>query len=197
MRFGGDEVTSELLEFVALDEITHVAFGNKNGFDTWRRGPATVRRTSGQVVVGLIAIDFPLRDRRGRAELRGANIWDLVDGVAAANAAELLIGQFGAGFRRIGFFRRFTHETSPSVVAELLDLFGDDRREGVRDSAQGGTEDGGTAAKLIQFLFSKLTALPKVNSIGTEIRRAIQVDHGKVPLSRTCRICSSIHGPSD
>jgi uncharacterized ferritin-like protein (DUF455 family) len=29
LRFGGDEITSELFEFVALDEITHVAFGNK------------------------------------------------------------------------------------------------------------------------------------------------------------------------
>lgn len=29
LRFGGDEVTSELFDFVALDEITHVAFGNK------------------------------------------------------------------------------------------------------------------------------------------------------------------------
>lgn len=29
LRFGGDEVTSELFEFVALDEITHVAYGNK------------------------------------------------------------------------------------------------------------------------------------------------------------------------
>ncbi len=29
LRFGGDEVTSELFEFVALDEITHVSFGNK------------------------------------------------------------------------------------------------------------------------------------------------------------------------
>jgi uncharacterized ferritin-like protein (DUF455 family) len=29
LRFGGDEITSELFEFVALDEITHVSFGNK------------------------------------------------------------------------------------------------------------------------------------------------------------------------
>jgi uncharacterized ferritin-like protein (DUF455 family) len=29
LRFGGDETTSELFEFVALDEITHVAYGNK------------------------------------------------------------------------------------------------------------------------------------------------------------------------
>lgn len=29
LRFGGDEITSELFEFVALDEITHVAYGNK------------------------------------------------------------------------------------------------------------------------------------------------------------------------
>jgi uncharacterized ferritin-like protein (DUF455 family) len=29
LQFGGDEITSELFEFVALDEITHVSFGNK------------------------------------------------------------------------------------------------------------------------------------------------------------------------
>jgi uncharacterized ferritin-like protein (DUF455 family) len=29
LQFGGDNLTSELFEFVALDEITHVSFGNK------------------------------------------------------------------------------------------------------------------------------------------------------------------------
>jgi uncharacterized ferritin-like protein (DUF455 family) len=29
LRFGGDEITSDLFEFVALDEITHVSYGNK------------------------------------------------------------------------------------------------------------------------------------------------------------------------
>ncbi len=36
LRFGGDEITSEMFEFVAMDEITHVSYGNK-----WLRTVAT------------------------------------------------------------------------------------------------------------------------------------------------------------
>ena len=76
------------------------------------------------------------------------------------------------------------------MVGTLLDVLGDDLREGVRDLAP-------AAANLIQFLFSELAALTRVDPISTEVRRAIQVDHGKSPLSRTGRICSSIHGLGD
>ena len=78
-------------------------------------------RVSGQIVVGLIAVDLALRNRRGRAELRGANIWDLVDGVAAGNALELLIGQRGVGFcasGAVGLLMRVSIVLV--VVSELL-----------------------------------------------------------------------------
>jgi hypothetical protein len=59
MRFGGDEVTSELFEFVALDEITHVAFGN-----------VEVASTPGKRALGLPApAAASLKARRNAARL--------------------------------------------------------------------------------------------------------------------------------
>src|SRR4051794_39937341 len=89
-RSGSDVVTVGSLQI-----IMQIMSSSTMRMDARARRQCSCRSPSGQIVVGLIAVELALGNRAGRSELGRAGTREERDLVPAAHAVELVIGQLG------------------------------------------------------------------------------------------------------